>query len=130
MFAYTRAGDSGRVDDFVACFAPDGVLEVKDRTNRGYVEIAQFVRDIGQIFRGDPGYLPARHHLASLWVELTGAEQARGGAYFALVAANGLDHWGVYRDRFVKIDGQWCFAHRRVTVDGARAGSPVLSSVE
>jgi hypothetical protein len=130
MLAYTRAGDSGRVDDFAATFAPDGVLEVKDRINRGHVQIAQFVRDTGEIFRIDPEYLPARHHVTSLWVELTGADEARGGAYFALVAANGLDHWGVYRDRFVRIDGRWYFAHRRVRVEGARAGSPVSSSVE
>ncbi|HEX6657672.1 MAG TPA: hypothetical protein VF065_06300, partial [Ilumatobacter sp.] len=59
-----------------------------------------------------------------------GPDEARGGAYFALVAADGLDHWGVYRDRFVKIDGRWHFAHRRVKVEGARPGSPEAAMVE
>lgn len=130
MTTYARAGDSGRVEDFVACFAPHGVLEVKGRVNRGHAEITEFVRDVGQLFSADQLFLPARHHLASIWSELTGEDEARGGAYFALVAATGVDHWGVYRDRLVRIDGQWRFAHRRVRTEGARDGSPVSHLVE
>ena len=110
--------------------APDGVLEVKGRVNRGHDEIAAFVREVGQLFSADRAFLPARHHVASIWVELTGAGEGHGGAYFSLVAANGLDHWGVYRDRFVRLDGRWLFAHRRVTTEGARPGSPVAHLVD
>jgi hypothetical protein len=35
----------------------------------------------------------------------------------------GLDHWGRYLDRYVRIADQWRFAERRVFVDGQREGS-------
>jgi hypothetical protein len=34
----------------------------------------------------------------------------------------GLDHWGRYTDRFVRVDGTWLFAQRSVRVDGATPG--------
>jgi hypothetical protein len=127
---YCHAGDSGRIDEFLSCFAADGVLETKGRTSRGSTEIAAFVREIGVAFSSDPAFLPARHHVASVWVRLLSPDEALAGAYFALFAANGLDHWGTYRDRFVLTKGRWCFAHRRVRLEGARDGSPVGWLVE
>ncbi len=129
MAAYTRAGDTGRVDDLVACFAPDGALEAAGRINRGPAEIRAFVRQVGEIFSARAGFLPARHHVASVWIEIRDVETARAGAYFALVAADGVDHWGTYRDDLVLVEGAWRFAHRRVKIDGARPGSPVAYMV-
>lgn len=130
MLLYTRAGDAGSVDDFTSCFSPDGVLETHGRSSRGHAEITAFVHDIGALFRQQEGFLPARHHLASMWVERTGADESRGGAYFSLVAASGLDHWGTYSDRFVRRDGRWRFARRTVRIEGARHGSPVAHLCE
>jgi SnoaL-like domain len=130
VMAYTRAGDTGRIDEFVDCFAADGVLEVKGRAHLGHDAIASFVGDVGARFTGRSGFLPARHHVASAWCELGNDGTARGGAYFTLMAADGPDHWGVYRDRYVLVDGRWRFAHRCVRTEGARAGSPVADLVE
>jgi hypothetical protein len=128
--AYTRAGDTGRVEDLVACFAPDGVLETAGRVSRGPDQIRAFVSEVGEMFAADSAFLPARHHVASVWIELERKDRARAGAYFTLVAANGVDHWGTYRDGLVRVAGRWCFARRRVRIEGAREGSPVATMVE
>ena len=35
-----------------------------------------------------------------------------------MIIDNGLDHWGRYVDEYVRIDGDWNFKHRKVTIDG------------
>jgi hypothetical protein len=39
------------------------------------------------------------------------------------VTDRGVDHWGRYRDRYVRSAGAWRFAERRVRVEGVAAGS-------
>jgi hypothetical protein len=61
--------------------------------------------------------------VSSLQLTVEGPEHARGAAYFFVVTERGPDHWGQYHDRFVSVDGEWRFAHRRVRVDGVAPGS-------
>ena len=42
----------------------------------------------------------------------------------AVLTDRGLDHWGRYVDEFIRVDGEWRIAHRRVSVDGRRPDSP------
>ena len=64
-----------------------------------------------------------RHHVSSIRIELTGPDSASATSYFAVYTEVGLDHWGRYGDRFVRVDAQWLLEHRRVRVDGATPSS-------
>ena len=48
--------------------------------------------------------------------------EARGRSYFVVLTADGLDHWGRYKDRYRCVDGRWLFQERTVTLDGAVEG--------
>ena len=68
-------------------------------------------------YRGDPTDRRFRHLLHV-------RDRARSRCYFQVLMADGLDHWGRYVDELVRVDGEWRFARRRVSVDGRRADSP------
>ena len=59
-----------------------------------------------------------RHHVSNLRIAVAGPTDATGAAYFFVITQHGPDHWGRYRDRYVCVDGNWRFAHRRVRLDG------------
>ena len=61
--------------------------------------------------------------MSSLLIELTGVDTATASSYFATYTEIGLDHWGRYQDRLVRLDAAWLLAHRKVRVDGASPGS-------
>ena len=59
--------------------------------------------------------------------------EVRGRCYYAVLTDNGLDHWGRYVDEYHKVDGEWRFWNRKVTVDagvpdGWSQSSPTSSS--
>jgi uncharacterized protein (TIGR02246 family) len=117
--AYAHYADSGRFDEMVALFADDGVLETPDgREHHGRAAIRAFVTGT-KAQLADAATTPLiRHHVSSLWIATSGPDDATGAAYFFVVTQRGPDHWGRYRDRYVRCDGQWRFAHRRVRLDG------------
>jgi len=120
---YAHAGDSGRFDEVVAAFAPDGVLETPDQVeHRGREAIAAFLRGTGTLLAGATSVPLIRHHVSNLRLAVTGPDDATGAAYFLVVTERGPDHWGRYRDRYVRRDGLWLFAHRRVRLDGWAPG--------
>lgn len=120
---YAHAADSGRFDEVVAAFAPDGVLETPDKVeHRGREQIAAFLRGTGTLLAGATSVPLIRHHVSNLRLAVTGPDDATGAAYFLVVTERGPDHWGRYRDRYVRRDGQWLFAHRRVRLDGWAPG--------
>jgi hypothetical protein len=73
----------------------------------------------------DAGFLPARHHLSSIYVQPQPGGSAKSYACFQFIGTRGLDHWGTYRDVAVPAeDGDgWRFAHRRVVIEGFAPGS-------
>lgn len=127
---YTRFGDAADFDTFCDQFTEDGVLETKGRVSRGRGEILAFLGEIGKRFSAPAGFLPARHHVSSVFVEPVDADHANARSYFLLVSGNGPDHWGRYRDTLVRVDGVWRFTHRRVYVEASVPGSPVADQVE
>jgi hypothetical protein len=123
--AYAHAADRGRVDDLIALFAEQGVLELDDgRRLTGRAAIGAFLRETAEAMRTaptSPGVL--RHHVASHHVVVEAPHAARGWAYFAVFTDRGPDHWGRYRDAYVHTRDGWLFASRHVRVDG-RASAP------
>jgi hypothetical protein len=139
MAAYTMAGDRLRVEEFVAVFTDDAVLE-----SEGVPEADAF-RFEGRAAIG--GWLMrwrrppdaerrthqatfVRHHLSTSQIELTGADSARARTYWTAYTDIGPDHCGYYLDQFRKVDGQWLIAHRRVRMDWRSPQSLFTTAVE
>lgn len=139
---YNALGDAGRIDELVALFADDAELEVEPGgVHRGRSALRALFAGAARPEPGtggdhpepdaggarDTGGEPRRiaHHVSGLVIDLEGADRARGRAVFLVLAGRGLDHWGRYRDEYVREGGEagrWRFARRRVVVDGAVPG--------
>jgi len=128
---YNSNGDSGRFGPLLELFAPDAVMETGDLGGEftgyhGFEEITKIFTGAQERIRaqpesGSPGYL--RHFTATHQIDLVDADHASGRLYFAVLMSHGLDHWGRYIDQYIRLSGQWKFAHRKVYVDGRVAGS-------
>jgi hypothetical protein len=122
--AYAHCADGGRFDEMVALFADDGILQTPDGVeHRGRTAIRAFLGGTREALASATQTGIIRHHVSNLRIEVAGAEQAGGVAYFFVVTERGPDHWGRYRDGYVCSDGVWRFAHRRVRLDGYAPGS-------
>lgn len=121
--AYNHAGDRFRLDELAACFAEDGVLEIKGNApvtgRRAIVALLSGARR-----ETDPGAeVPQiRHFVANLAFTAVAPDRIESAAYFQVLTQHGLDHWGRYRDVLVPVDGDWLFAHRLVAVDAMTPG--------
>jgi len=119
--SYTYFADRGRFDDVVACFAPDGVLQVDGiggATASGRDEIRAFFGGVNRdvVATRPPGRM--QHHVTSTWIDVTSERDAHASSYFTVMTGAGVDHWGTYRDDFVPVDGRWLFKLRTVRTDG------------
>ena len=122
--AYAHAADTGRFDEVAGLFAADGVLETPDQVaHSGRAAIRAFLGGTGAALASATAVPLIRHHVSNLRITVTGADDATGTAYFLVVTERGPDHWGRYRDRYVRTDEGWRFAHRRVRLDGYGADS-------
>jgi uncharacterized protein (TIGR02246 family) len=121
---YNHAGDHGRLDALVACFTADGVMDLEGVPPlRGREAIRRHLEGVERDLAAHTARATLRHHVSSLLIELTGVDAANASSYFATYTEIGLDHWGRYQDRLVRLDGAWLVSHRRVRVDGASPGS-------
>ncbi len=113
---YTDAGDNGRYEDLMACYAEDGVFEIAMGCWRGRDEIESALRRMRAARDADAPLLQ-RHHLSTCHIELEGRDRARSVTYFTVISDCGLDHAGRYLDQWVVREGRWRFAHRNVVVE-------------
>jgi len=121
---YAHCADGGRLDELAALFAEDGELRIDDRPAlRGRDEIRAFLGGTRDDLAASPAVRTIRHHVTSHRIDVTARDAAIGACYFLVMSAQGPDHWGRYRDRYVVRDGAWLFAERRVRVDGTAPGS-------
>ena len=121
---YNHAGDRGKLDELVACFTDDGVMDLADVPElRGREAIGRHLAGVVDQLAAATARATLRHHVSSLLIELTGPAAATASSYFAVYTEIGLDHWGRYRDRLVRMGPGWLLAHRRVRVDGATPDS-------
>jgi ketosteroid isomerase-like protein len=120
---YAHLVDRGRMDEVVALFAEDGTLEA------GHLPPVRGREAIRKFLTGTKSRLAAtartlvRHHVTSVTVEMTGPDGATTSSYFLVLGERGIDHWGLYRDTFVRVNGAWLFLHRRVRTDGRSTDS-------
>ncbi len=127
MARYTMAGDRLRLDDFLAVFTADAILEsegVAEEDAFRYEGIEQISHWISRwTNRTGDQHAPThqatfvRHHLSTSLIEFTGPENAKASTYWTAYTDIGPDHCGYYLDRFNKTGEQWLIAHRRVRLD-------------
>lgn len=116
---YAHAVDDNDADRFAALFADDGVLATSGRTV-GRADIRR------RIARRNPE-LRSRHVISTVLIDVHDEHTASGVSYLTLYRHLGAESGdpepielvgpaavGEYRDRFVRVDGEWLFAERRV----------------
>lgn len=123
---YAHAGDRFRLDELAACFAADGVLEVKGRKTA--VGRPAIVAMLGGGARSEAATEPplVRHFVTNVLFESITPERVQSSAYFCVMTRTGdhvgVDHWGRYRDVLVPEEDRWVFAHRVARVDVGVSG--------
>lgn len=130
---YNSLGDSGRFGPLLELFAPDAAMELRQRghddhrRHEGLAAIESIFTGVSDLLRGDggdaapPAYV--RHFTATHVVDVIDDGHATGRLYFQVLTDQGIDHWGRYVDRYVRLDGRWRFAERVVTTEGWAPGS-------
>lgn len=131
---YNQAGDSGRFAEMLALFAEDGRLDIEAEPGppgsgpqppggsyRGRREIRALLEESA---RADGAPQRLRHFTASHQIDFESPLCAQGRAYFLVLTAQGLDHWGLYRDEYRRAapNAPWRFARRQVRVEGRTPG--------
>ena len=120
---YAHLVDRGRIDELLELFAEDATLEAGDAPPaRGRAAIrAVFVGTGARLATAAPPLV--RHHVSNVLIDVAGPDAATAQSYFVAFTARGADHWGRYRDRFVRQGSRWLFQHRRARADGYAADS-------
>ena len=115
---YAHFADGGRFAELTALFAEDGTLEIAGRQPlHGRAEILAFLESVKR--KPQPGSTAfIRHHVSSVRIDVQGTDAATSASYFFVITEHGPDHWGRYRDDFVRVGDEWLFKRRRVRVDG------------
>ena len=139
---YNANGDSGRIDEMVGVFAPDGIMETGSGRDEGRDAIHAFMSSVVVRGRTDPdestsesvvltptqewiarGRVPfIRHYTATTQIDVLSETHAKARSYYLFLTVHGLDHWGRYLDEFAPVDGKWLITHRREITDAAFAG--------
>jgi SnoaL-like protein len=126
---YCTEGDRGRLDELRETFAEDGVLVLDRGEFRGREairgELSVAVDEKRREAAAGAPQLFLRHHLTSRRIEFLG-DEADVWTYFLVMTPVGLDHAGVYVDRFVRRDDRWLIARRRVKIDWQSEQSTIL----
>ena len=138
---YNANGDSGRIDQMVEVFAPDGIMETGSGRYVGRDAIHAFMSSVAD--RGRPaaddseesvvmtptqewlarGRVPfIRHFTATTQIDVVSETEAKARSYYLFLTVHGLDHWGRYLDEFAPVDGKWLITHRREKTDAAFTG--------
>jgi 3-phenylpropionate/cinnamic acid dioxygenase small subunit len=124
--SYTIAGDSRDAELFVAQFAEDAIFEFAGFTgapgfrHQGLDEIRGRTAAWVKLPVDDPELRSAsfiRHNLTTCRIERTGPDAAQAKTYFVVFTDIGPDHAGTYTDAFVRRDGRWLIAHRKIALD-------------
>src|SRR5690606_203872 len=127
LACYNIAGDRLRIDEFVAVFTEDAVLEsdglpeAEAFCHIGRAAIHRWVSGwqartaTAQHSARQPSFV--RHHLATSVIEFPDAETADVRTYWSAYTDIGPDHCGQYLDRFRSTGERWLIAHRRVRLD-------------
>lgn len=139
LAAYTAAGDRLRVEEFVAVFTDDAILEsdgvpAQDAFRyEGKDAIRAWMsRWLRPSQQGEKPHEATfiRHHLSTCHIELTGPDAARARTYWSAWTDIGVDHTGYYVDAFRKVGDDWLLAHRKIRLDWRAPNSLYFNAVQ
>jgi hypothetical protein len=122
---YNACGDADLLDEMVALFARDAVMDVGAW---GCHEGIEAIRSFFEGVRRNPSQTEAgerrliRHFTATHRIDVDSADGVRGQCYYQVLTNEGLDHWGRYVDVYGLEDARFRFKRRTVFVDGMTAG--------
>jgi len=123
---YNACGDADELDEMISLFAHDAVMDVGPwGVHAGIDAIRAFFEGVRRPAKtgGEAGERRfIRHFTATHHIVVEGPDAARGRCYFAVLTADGLDHWGRYVDCYVRREGAWYFGRREVFVEGVTPG--------
>jgi SnoaL-like domain len=134
MSVYNTEGDRGRIDGLASAFCEDGVLDFNDGHQAvGREAIVAALSPDVDAKRSEQGRGGGRndvkpflrHNLTTCRIEL-GDGEAHSWTYFQVVTRAGLDHAGVYVDRFVPVGDRWLIKERRVKIDWSSPDSTMI----
>ena len=113
---YSWAIDTGDVDDFVTCFASDGVLEWDAFDVPLRWQGSKALRHFATYLRDQPSTAGRQHHVTNVILEPS-KDGASGRAYVAVALRQGdgphlLNVMGWYEDIFRREGGEWRLAKR------------------
>lgn len=127
MARYTMAGDRLQLEEFLAVFTGDAILESEAVADadafryEGVEQIGQWMNRWQERSRDEaaPTHQATfvRHHLSTSLIEFTGPDTAKVRTYWTAYTDVGPDHAGYYLDVFRKKGEQWLIAHRRIRLD-------------
>ena len=109
---YSHAFDYGDVDAWTQTFTEDGVLTDGERSATGREGLRAFAEGSGT------GEHPTRHWTNNHVIEGDG-DTATHSSYIMVLNKSGpiIIGVGIYHDKLKKVDGEWKFVRRHVTVE-------------
>ena len=139
MAKYTVSGDRLKVDDYVACFTEDAIMEASSAPGKsdfryvGREEIRAWQlrwrdREPGQESVHKATFV--RHHLSTSKIDLIGPDSATARTYWVAWTDIGPDHAGYYLDEFRKVGEEWLISKRLARLDWASPDSLFEAAVE
>lgn len=127
---YNLYGDTGRLDDVVGLFLPQGVLELREgetvQRAEGHAEITDLLASVRDQWRAETEQAgmggKVFHSVSTHVIDADDADHMRGHAYVLLVRSGGLSEWGRYRDEYHRTQDGWRFASRTAVREGILLG--------
>ena len=117
-FAAVDSNDSQRAGSL---FAEEGALisEVMKRSCYGRASIVAFLDELRS------GWTDITIRISPPNITFDNDHEANSECYFTVYGPQGLDHWALYRDQFVRREHGWLFKERRIILLGAAPQSRV-----
>jgi len=123
---YAFRFDSGDLEGYVDCFAPDGVFDTAAGRHEGQQVIRAYVGKL--LAARDPAAGPSVRHVMGL-PSITGDSERCQAVSYVTILGQAADRVevrmvGTYTDEIVKIDGRWRFAVRNIRMALTKTAAP------
>jgi len=124
VYVYGQALDVGDMDAAANCFAESGTM-ARPMTPHQIVQGREAIR---ASLATRPKHLLTRHLATNVMIDVEARDSAKGVSYLTMIACSpGVDaeppfeapgplYFGQFRDRFVRVEGEWKFLERRGSI--------------